>query len=107
MADEEAAQADEEPDARASAEEADDATASAEDSQDTAADEAGSDDTGVAEAVDSRAAELTGGGDGGGGGDDQPISEINRDAVEAATEHLDDANLDADRATLKEIQKEM
>ena len=108
MADEEAAQADEEPDASASAEEADDATASAEDSQDTAADEAGSDDTGVADAVDSRAAELTGGGgDGGGGGDDQPISEINRDAVEAATEHLDDANLDADRATLKEIQKEM
>ncbi len=70
--------------------------------------EAGAEDSGVADAVDERASELTGGADaGGGGGSDQPISEINRPAVEAATEHLDEANLADDRETLKKLQQDM
>jgi hypothetical protein len=96
MAEQEAAEVDEEPEATASAEE-----------PDTAADEAASDDSGMAGAVDDRAAELTGAGGEGGGGDDGPISEINRTEVDAAAAHLDDANLADDRETLKKIQKGM
>lgn len=87
MAEQEAAQVDEEPEATA--------------------EDASAEDSGMADAVDNRAAELTGGGGGDGGGDDQPISEINRPAVDAAAAHLDDTNLDADRETLKKIQKDM
>jgi hypothetical protein len=93
MAEQEAAQVDEEPEATA---------------EDASAEDASAEDGSMADAVDNRAAELTGGGSGGdGGGDDQPISEINRPAVDAAAAHLDDTNLDADRETLKKIQKDM
>jgi hypothetical protein len=105
MAEQEAAEVDEEPEATATAEESDAAEAS-EEPDTSAGDEADGEDSGMADAVDSRAAEMTGGGDGG-GGDDQPISEINRGAVNAAADHLGDANLDADRETLKKIQKGM
>ncbi len=88
MAEQEAAEVDEEPEAN-----------------EAEATEASADDSGVADAVDERAAELTGGG--GTSSDDQPISEINRPAVDAATEHLDDANLAEDRETLKKLQKDM
>ena len=67
--------------------------------------EVAAEDSGLADAVDERAAELTGGA--AAGGDDQPISEINRGAVDAATEHLDDANLADDRETLKKLQQDM
>ena len=92
MAEQEAAQVDEEPEAT-------------EEAAAETTEEASADDSGLADAVDERAAELTGGG--GGSGDDQPISEINRPAVDAATEHLDDANLADDRETLKKLQQDM
>lgn len=97
----------EEPDAAAAGEEEPTAEAGEEEPDAAAAEDADSDEAGMADAVDSRAEEMTGGGGGGGGADDQPISEINRGAVDAAAEHLDDANLDSDRETLKKIQKDM
>jgi hypothetical protein len=97
MAEHEAAQVDEEPEATA-----EDASA-----EEASAEDASAEDSGMADAVDNRAAELTGGSGGDGGGDDQPISEINRPAVDAAAAHLDDTNLDADRETLKKVQKGM
>jgi hypothetical protein len=86
MAEQEAAQVDEEPE--------------------ETTEDASADDSGMADAVDERAAELTGGG-AAASSDDQPISEINRGAVDAASEHLDDANLADDRETLKKLQQGM
>ena len=60
---------------------------------------------GVADAVDDRAAELTG--SGGAEATDTPIADVNRGAVEQAEEHLDDANLSEDRETLKKLQQDM
>jgi hypothetical protein len=108
MAEQEAAEVDEEPEATASAEESDTAADdAADDDGGAAADDAASDDGGVADAVDERAAELTGAGGEGGGAEGEPMSEINRTEVDAATAHLDDANLADDRETLKKIQKGM
>jgi len=84
MSEQEAAQVDDEPETDAAA-------------------DVDSEEAGMADAVDNRAAELTGAG----GAADAPISDINRGAVEAAEEHLDDANLADDRETLKKIQKGM
>lgn len=58
----------------------------------------------MADAVDDRAAELTGSQ---GDAATAPISEVNRDAVEKAEDHLDDANLADDRETLKTLQQSM
>ena len=60
---------------------------------------------GMADAVDDRAAELTG--SEGQEATDAPISDINRGAVEQAEEHLDDTNLSEDRETLKKLQQDM
>jgi hypothetical protein len=73
------------------------------DEQAETTDAASAEDSGIAGAVDERAAELTGGAS----SDDQPIAEINRPAVDAATEHLDDVNLADDRETLKKLQQGM
>ena len=59
----------------------------------------------MADAVDDRAAELTG--SEGQEATDAPISDINRGAVEQAEEHLDDTNLSEDRETLKKLQQDM
>ena len=95
MAEQEAAPVDEEPEA-AQADEAPDANAAA---------DVDPEEAGVADAVDNRAAELTGAS--GSADADAPIADINRGAVEAAEEHLDDTNLAADRDTLKKLQKDM
>ncbi len=55
----------------------------------------------MADAVDARAAELTG------SQSDAPISEVNAGAVAKAEDHLDDANLPEDRETLKKLQQDM
>ena len=107
MAEQEAAQVEEEPEATAEDATAEDTSAEDSSAEDASSEDASSEDSGMADAVDNRAAELTGGGGGDGGDDDQPISEINRPAVDAAAAHLDDTNLDADRETLKKIQKGM
>jgi hypothetical protein len=60
---------------------------------------------GMADAVDDRAAQLTG--SEGQEATDAPISDINRGAVEQAEEHLDDTNLSEDRETLKKLQQDM
>ena len=85
MAEHEAAQADEEPQTNADA-------------------GVDSEAAGMADAVDNRAAQLTGAG---GADADAPIADINRGAVEAAEEHLDEQNLADDRETLKNLQKNM
>jgi hypothetical protein len=59
---------------------------------------------GVADAVDDRASELTG--SAGAAQTDSPAAD-NRGAVAQAEQHLDDANLDSDRDTLKKIQGDM
>jgi len=61
-------------------------------------------DDGLVDAVDDRAAELTG--SSGAAETDAPVAS-NRGAVASAEGHLDDTNLDSDRATLKKIQDGM
>ncbi len=83
MAEEDAAQVDDETTAAAEGEPASDAT----------------DDK-----FDERSADLTGPG---GADADAPIAEINSNEVTAAADHLDDSNLEGDRDTLKRLQNEM
>ena len=85
MAEEDAAQVD------------DETTAATEDGEEPASD--ATDDK-----FDERSADLTGPG---GADADAPIAEINRNEVTAAADHLDDSNLDGDRDTLKRLQNEM
>jgi len=59
---------------------------------------------GVADAVDDRAAELTG--SQGASETDAPVAD-NRGAVADAEAHLDDTNLNEDRETLKKLQKDL
>ena len=59
---------------------------------------------GVADAVDDRASELTG--SSGASQTDAPVAD-NSGAVAQAEDHLDEANLDSDRNTLKKIQDAM
>ena len=59
---------------------------------------------GVADAVDDRAAELTG--SSGAAQTDAPVAD-NRSAVAEAEQHLEETNLSEDRDTLKKIQKGM
>lgn len=61
-------------------------------------------DDGLVDAVDERAAELTG--SAGAAQTDAPVAD-NRGAVSNAEGHLDDANLDSDRETLKKVQDGM
>jgi hypothetical protein len=84
MSEQEAAQVDEAPDA---------ATAGAP-----------SEEAGLANAVDDRAAQLTGAS--GATETDAPVAS-NAGAVAAAEEHLDDVDLNADREALKKLQKRM
>lgn len=84
MSEEEAAQVEEQPDAPSA--------------------EAPSEEAGLANAVDDRAAELTGGG--GASATEAPVAS-NAGAVAAAEEHLDDVDLNANREALKKIQKGM
>lgn len=58
----------------------------------------------LATAVDDRAAELTGAS--GAAATDAPVAD-NSSAVADAEAHLDEADLAADRATLKRIQQQM
>jgi len=60
---------------------------------------------GVADAVDERAAELTG--SQGAEATDAPISEVNAGAEAKAEDHLEDTNLSEDRETLKNLQQDM
>jgi hypothetical protein len=69
-----------------------------------AADEAPSEEAGLANAVDDRAAQLTGAG--GASETDAPVAS-NAGAVAAAEEHLDDVDLNADREALKKLQRRM
>jgi hypothetical protein len=71
----------------------------------TAQDDVDAGTAGMADAVDDRAAQLTG--SDGAAATDAPVSEVNRGAVEKAEEHLDDTNLSDDRETLKNLQKGM
>ncbi len=66
--------------------------------------EAPSEEAGLANAVDDRAAELTGAG--GASATEAPVAS-NAGAVAAAEEHLDDVDLNADREALKKLQKQM
>jgi hypothetical protein len=66
--------------------------------------EAPSEEAGMANAVDDRAAQLTGAG--GASATDAPVAS-NAGAVAAAEEHLDDVDLNADREALKKLQKQM
>ncbi len=66
--------------------------------------EAPSEEAGLANAVDDRAAELTGAG--GASATEAPVAS-NAAAVAAAEEHLDDVDLNADREALKKIQRGM
>ncbi|MEA2217548.1 MAG: hypothetical protein QOJ35_174 [Solirubrobacteraceae bacterium] len=92
------------------AEQAEQASAEVEDEQPTAAaeepaaDEAGTEDSGMAGAVDDRAAELTG--SAGAAATDAAVAD-NRGPVADAEAHLEDADLAADRETLKNIQQNM
>jgi hypothetical protein len=71
---------------------------------DEAAGDAPSEEAGLANAVDDRAAQLTGAG--GASSTDAPVAS-NAGAVAAAEEHLDDVDLNADREALKKLQKQM
>lgn len=75
-----------------------------EEAPDAATAEAPSEDAGLANAVDDRAAELTGGG--GASSTEAPVAS-NAGAVAAAEDHLDDVDLSADREALKKLQKQM
>ena len=83
MAEEEAAQADEAPEAPEAPE---------------------GDGDGMADAVDDRAAELTGGA--GAAATDSPVA-TNSDPVAQAEAHLEETDLAEDRDTLKKIQSQM
>jgi hypothetical protein len=100
MTDQEAAQADDEPETEAAAGADEEPGTDAEAGADV-----DSDGSGMADAVDDRAAELTGAQ--GAQEGDSPISEVNAGAVAAAEGHLGDTNLDDDRETLKKLQKGM
>ena len=63
-----------------------------------------SDDEGIAGAVDEHASSLTG--SQGAAATDSPVGD-NRGAVSQAEAHLEDTNLEEDRATLKKIQDQM
>jgi hypothetical protein len=78
--------------------------AQVEDVPDAATDEAPSEEAGLANAVDDRAAQLTGAG--GASETDAPVAS-NAGAVAAAEEHLDDVDLNADREALKKLQSRM
>jgi hypothetical protein len=69
-------------------------------------DEAGAQDEGLAGAVDDRAAELTG--SGGASAASDPVVPDTSGAVAEAEQHLQaNTDIDADRETLKKIQKQM
>ena len=71
------------------------------DTETTAVDEG---EAGMADAVDDRAAALTG--SQGASRTDAPVAD-NRGPVAQAEEHLEDTNLAADRETLKKLQSKM
>ncbi len=70
----------------------------------TETDETPTAEAGLANAVDDRAAELTGAQ--GAGATDAPVSD-NRGAVAQAEAHLDDTDLSDDRDVLKKLQQGM
>ncbi len=88
------------------ADQADEPTAEADDSAAAAdaGDDAGTEESSMAGAVDDRASQLTGS-EGAAQADTGDAD--NRGAVADAEAHLDDANLDQDRETLKQLQKDM
>lgn len=61
-------------------------------------------EAGIANAVDDRAAQLTGAG--GASATDAPVAS-NAGAVAAAEEHLDEVDLSAEREALKKLQRSM
>lgn len=97
MADQEAEQAGEEADTTATPE------ASSGESHAPAAGEVG-EEPGSADSFEEQSSELT---EEGGADPDAPIADINRDEVQAATQHIDSSNIEGDRQTLKNLQKEM